>query len=153
VAVDEGLTQGRSALSLSKTYALGERAIGRHKAAHLSPALTAVASQREEKRAVGLVERLENAMVEVEEALRGAKAEGARGQLLAAVRELRACIELQAKLTGEMQAQPQTTVNILASPEIARLITVLLRALEPFPEAKIAAAEALDVMDDIKVAS
>ena len=33
------------------------------------------------------------------------------------------------------------------------MITVLLRALEPYPQARIAAADALDVMDDAEVAS
>jgi len=147
VAVDEGLTQGRSALSLSKTYGVGERAIGRHKTAHLSPALTALAAQREEKHAVTLSSRLESAMAKVEEIIESSHRSGAVGQLLPAVRELRACIELQAKLTGEMQAQPQNVVNILASPEITETFTRLLRALGPYPEARLAAAAAIDIAD------
>ncbi len=147
VAVDEGLVQGRSALSLSKVYALGERAIGRHKQAHLSPALTAVAAQRDERRARGLVERLEDLIAKIEDLVDTSHDSGSAGQMLAAARELRACWELQAKLTGELNERPQVAFNLIGSPEVGQLVTVLLRALAPFPEARIAAADALDTID------
>jgi hypothetical protein len=71
--------------------------------------------------------------------------------MLAAARELRACWELQAKLTGELTERPTTVVNVLASPEIQNLTVVLLKALAPYPEARIAAADAL-MAADVEVA-
>jgi len=38
-------------------------------------------------------------------------------------------------------------VNVLASPEITGIISALLTALAPYPQAKIAAAAALNVID------
>ena len=67
--------------------------------------------------------------------------------MLAAAREVRAGLELLARLTGELDEKPVTTVNVLASPELAGIITTMLRALEPYPQAKIAAAAALNVID------
>lgn len=150
--VDEGLVGGRSALSMSKVYALGERAIGRHKLAHLSPALTAVVVKREERRAESLVDRLESLIAKIEQLVESSHRDGAAGQMLAAARELCGCIELYAKLTSEITERPSTVVNLLAAPEVTELVARLLRALAPFPDARVAAAAALDV-DDLDVAS
>ena len=64
-----------------------------------------------------------------------------------APRELRSCLELQARLTGELDERPSMTVNLLASTEIQGLVGLLLSALAPFPEARIAAAGALSTID------
>lgn len=150
VAIDEGLVQGRPALQLAQIYQVGERAIGRHKAAHLSPALAAVTAKRQredERRAGGLVDRLEGLIEKIETLVTTSHAAGSAGQMLAAARELRACWELQAKLTGQLSDRPQVTVNMLSSPEVTSMVTALLRALAPYPEARIAAADALHVID------
>jgi hypothetical protein len=150
VAIDEGLVGGRSALSLASTYGLGARAIGRHKSVHLSRALAAIEAKRqgtEERRAENLTDRLESLIRKIEDLVETSHAAGAAGQMLAAARELRACWELQAKLTGELPDRPAVVVNMLASPEVTLLVTTLLRALAPYPEARIAAAAALDTID------
>lgn len=150
VAIDEGLVGGRSASSLAGTYGLGARAIGRHKSVHLSRALAAVEAKRqgsEERRAEKLTDRLEALILKIEDLVETSHRDGAAGQMLAAARELRACWELQAKLTGELTERPTTVVNVLASPEIQNLTVVLLKALAPYPEARIAAADALMAAD------
>jgi hypothetical protein len=60
---------------------------------------------------------------------------------LLAIREARGCLELLGKLAGELQSAP--TVNILVSPEWARIRTLILEALEPYPDARIAVSKAL----------
>jgi hypothetical protein len=101
----------------------------------------------DEQRAESLVDRLEGLIRKIEDLVDQAHASGAAGQLLAAARELRACWELQAKLSGELSDRPQVTVNLLSSPEVGSLVQVLLHALAPYPAARIAAANALDVID------
>lgn len=52
--------------------------------------------------------------------------------------------ELIGRLVGELnQHAAKTTINILASPDYLRLRTALVRALQPYPEAARAVAEAL----------
>jgi len=60
---------------------------------------------------------------------------------LRAIREARQCVELLAKLAGELSEAPQ--VNILLSPQWAEIRRTILVALEPFPEARAAVAEVL----------
>jgi len=126
---------------------LGERAIQRHRVAHLSPAVVSVLAQREERGAVRIVDRLEVLVTKVSALVDQAESSGASGVMLAAAREVRAGLELLARLTGELDEKPVTTVNVLASPEITGIISALLTALAPYPQAKIAAAAALNVID------
>jgi len=60
---------------------------------------------------------------------------------IGACRELRGILELYAKLTGELQAA--TINNIIISPEWLTLRTTILKALEPFPEARQAVIKAV----------
>lgn len=146
--IDAALAKGEAARSISSQFGVGARAIGRHRLTHLSPALTAIAVQREEKRVGSLVDRLEAVTAAAERMLFKAETSGQAGQMQGWVREFRACVELMAKLTGQLAPdRPTTVVNVLASPEIQQLTVVLLKALAPFPDARIAAADALMAMD------
>lgn len=60
---------------------------------------------------------------------------------LAGVRELARLIELQAEMLGELNRQ--TVVNILVNPQWITLRGAVLRALDPYPDARLAVAEAL----------
>jgi len=69
------------------------------------------------------------------------EAAGDHRTALAAIRELRNHLELLAKLVGELQEG--TTVNVLMTPEYQVLQATIVRTLAPFPEARIAVAQAL----------
>lgn len=58
-----------------------------------------------------------------------------------AIREARSCVELLARLAGELAEN--NTVNVFVSPEWTQLRAVLIEALAPHPEARLAVAEAL----------
>ncbi len=62
----------------------------------------------------------------------------AAGTLL---RELREQIKLWAELEGKLAAQPQ--INILVNPQWIELRTLILNALEPYPEAREAVVHAI----------
>jgi hypothetical protein len=59
-----------------------------------------------------------------------------------AAREIRGCLELCAKLAG--QIQESTVINIVNQPEWAVVQNVLMLALEEHPAARIAVAKALE---------
>lgn len=60
---------------------------------------------------------------------------------ISAIREARGCVELLAKLAGELQESQ--TVNVLVMPEWNEIRGSLTSALAPYPEAKRAVASAL----------
>lgn len=61
-------------------------------------------------------------------------------------REIRSSLELVARLRGELNDRPQNvTVNVLSTAEFASITARLIEALTPWPEARIAAADVLDV--------
>ena len=92
-----------------------------------------------------LVDRLDSVAAKVETLIESAEEDGNPALMLAAAREFRSGIELIARMTGELDERPQmVTVNVLASAEVTELLRMLMSALEPFPEARIAAAAALD---------
>lgn len=65
---------------------------------------------------------------------------------LGAIREARGNLELLGKLAGELQAGQ--VVNILVSPQWVTLRSVILESLEPFPEARLAVASALERVEN-----
>jgi len=60
---------------------------------------------------------------------------------LLGIREARGCLELMFKAEGRIQERPQ--VNILINPQWIELRTLIVKALEPYPEAKRAVVNAL----------
>ncbi len=59
--------------------------------------------------------------------------------------QLQSNLELLAKLIGQLDERPQ--VNILVLPEWEHIRYTMLRALQPYPEARAAVADALRVID------
>ncbi len=60
---------------------------------------------------------------------------------LAAIREARGSVELLARLAGELKDSP--TINLVLSAEWLAVQAVVLTALEPHPEARLAVSSAL----------
>ena len=56
-------------------------------------------------------------------------------------------IELEGRLIGELSEGQ--TINILVAPEWLNLRVVILRALEPYPEARIALAAAIAEVEGV----
>ena len=66
---------------------------------------------------------------------------------LTAIREARGNLELLARLLGELDERPVT--NILVSAEWVSVRTVMMEALSPYPEARIAVAEQLSELEGL----
>jgi hypothetical protein len=60
-----------------------------------------------------------------------------------AIREARGCLELLARLMGEIKDQGGTTINLVVSPQWVAVRGVIIAALAKFPEARQAVVEAL----------
>lgn len=151
--IDVELAGGGSARALAPRVGLSQAALLRHRRRHLSPALVRVAREhRTEESARGsylsVLDRLETLAVRIDRFIDTAEHKGSIVGGAAVLREMRSTLETIARITGELDERGQSvTVNVLASPEVAELVRRLLGALAPFPEARIAAAAALDVVD------
>jgi hypothetical protein len=134
-----------SVRSLASLYAVSESALRRHKSNHLPATLARAQDAAEVANADGLLNQVEDLRSKAYSILLKAEAAGDLRTALAAIREARGCLELLARLLGELQEQP--VINILLSPQWVTIRTVLLDALTPFPEARVAAAAALLEVD------
>lgn len=157
--LDSELAGGEPLASVARRHKVSADALRRHREAHLSPALAAVAVERYGRESarealdstVGRIEallgRLEGLLAIAEE--RKSLIGGAN-----IAREIRQSLELIARLTGELDERPQTTVvNVLATPEFAQAVTAILAATEAWPDARLAIAERLDAIEALPVGS
>ena len=142
--IDAAIASGMNNSAAATQWGLSRDSVRRHRDAHLSLALAAVASQRETAGATKAVDRAEVLYTKAQAILDAAQEEGKAGLSLAALRELRGIVELLARLTGELDERPTVQVlNVTGSPEWAQVRNVLLGALAGFPEAHGSVAAAL----------
>ncbi len=148
-AIDAALVCGDSQRSLAARYGLTPSSVARHYRNHVSAALAALTTERTERteQAGGgaLLDRVEALIRRAERILDAAEGDGKVSTALSAIKELRALLELLGKATGELDDRPQVTINLLSSPEWLQMRSQLLGALAPFPQARIAAADVLEL--------
>jgi transposase len=143
--VDERLASGMSNRAVASQFGLGKDAVRRHRDAHLSPSLIAVTAevQRREANARTTLERVESLTDRLEEIATTATGRA----FLDVARELRGALELLARMRGELKPDgPQVAINLLASPDLHRLVAAIDRALAGHPEARAAVAAELALL-------
>ena len=143
--IDKALTE-RSASNrrIATRYAVTESAIRGHKSNHLKVRMLKAAERREDADirtaidVVGQLRAINGASLTILKEARDAR----DGDLaLKAIDRIQKQIELQAKLIGELQQEG--TTNITISPEWVQIRTVILTALQPHPDARMAVATGL----------
>ena len=87
-----------------------------------------------------LTDRIESLIERCEVMFTAASGEGRTAQALAIVKELRACLELSGKATGELTTTPAVSINLQTSPEWQQVRGVILAALLAYPDARNAVA-------------
>ncbi|MGO2773954.1 MAG: hypothetical protein ACTIB2_11175 [Brachybacterium tyrofermentans] len=149
--VDRLLAQGATNTGTARQFGVSSDSVRRHRDRHLSSALKAVATRRETAGAVKASDRAEELYVKAQGILEAAE-EARQGSLaLAAIKELRATVELLAKLSGELDERPQVNiVNVQSSPEWLAIQSQMLEALAPFPDARVAVAGALEELPEVE---
>lgn len=143
--MEEAIAGGMSYRAVAKRFNLQHHsALFNHVKDHLTPAIARVAADRPIE-ARSALERMERLYAKAEAILDAVIEEKRVTMSLAAVKELRSCIELIARLSGELRDQPAQVINILTSPDWLRIQEALLQALEPYPEARAAVVRALSI--------
>lgn len=149
--IDALLLKQTTFAKIAVQFKLSKDAVRRHNDNHLGDVLAALRKADQAAPDDGsALSRLEALYARTNALLAQAEHAGNGGQVLQAVREARATLESIAKITGELNDKPSVTINLAASPEWLSLQTLILTALTPFPEAKLAVADAIDVIGEIE---
>lgn len=142
-AINVALVTGEPFRHIAARYGTSTGALQRHKADHLPATLAQAQDAQEVAQADNLLAQMRDLQRRTLAIL--SKAAGSRRDLrtaLAAIGEARRNLELLGKLAGELQQEG--TVSLVLSAEWIELRTIMLRALAPFPAARVALFGALE---------
>lgn len=127
--IDAAIVAGASMRGLEKQFEISATALRSHKRDHLSPALVAVARRQGSRSVVTLVDRLRGLVDQAELVLAAALKSGNGSQALAAIREVRATLEIVGRATGELKERSAVAVNVQTSPEWATMRAAIVEAV------------------------
>ena len=156
--IDTALMGTDTIRNISALYDVSTGALQRHKKDHLIDKLAEVQKAREDalkgfrekvavnaqtdlSRADDLLSQVHDLRQKAVSLLNQAEESGDLRTALAGIKEARGCIELLARIDGQLDERTQ--VNITLSTEWVELRTLIINALEPYPEAKQAVTNAL----------
>ena len=139
--IDRSLVKGTPLRTIADRWSVSKTALIRHREKHLPASLVASKKAKEVTDADRLIANICNLRKRAHRILNRAEEAGDDRTALSAIRESRNTLELLAKLLGELQTN--TNINVLVTPEYQQMRTSILDALGPFPEARIAGADAL----------
>jgi len=144
--IDEALIAGAGLRDIAGRFGLSKSALERHKANHLPASLAQAKEAAEVAQADDLLGELRKLQRITLGLLSKAYSAGDLRTAVSAVGQARGNLELFGKLLGQLDERAQ--VNILvASPEWLTLRARILQTLEPYPEARLALAAALEAGD------
>lgn len=133
--IEQDIVSGVPNSRIASKFGFSEAAVRRHKAAgHIPDALSKSQEIKEIIRADTLFSQVKSLAERAVGILEQAEASGDLRTACMAIREARGCLELLAKAAGEIESAP--TVTIINNTEWIELRTTILRAIEPYPEAR-----------------
>jgi hypothetical protein len=145
-AIDQAIVADTDAnRRIAAQYGVSETAIRRHAADHIPATLAQAQEAQTVAQADDLLLQVKQLRGKAVSLLLKAEQTGDIRTALLGIREARSCMELLAKLQGQLDERP--VVNILVLPEWERMRGVMLTALAPYPEARLAVAAALRGLD------
>ena len=138
------LLSGTSFRDIAGQFDLSKTALARHKESHIPELLSKSSDLKAEVESIQgnqtLVE-VRELKVKALDILGKAERAGDLKTALLGIREARSCLELCLKAEGQIKDGPQIT--IINNPEWVELRTVIIGALEPFPDARQAVIDAI----------
>jgi hypothetical protein len=130
---------------ISSQFGVGHKSVERHvNDGHVTQVIQQSYAAREEARGLDVVNQLVYINSVTLDILKEARDNKKNGMALFAVDRIIKQLELQAKLLGDIDT-PQ--VNIILMPEWVNIRTTIVKALIPYPDARIAVASALVQME------
>lgn len=143
--IDRALVGGQPYRAIAQRFAASPDAVLRHKREHLPVQLVRAHDAAEVADADNLLDQVKRLQARAMSILDTAEAAGELRTALHAIREARECVSLLGELAGQLDKRPQ--INILASADWPVVTRVMLEALGPWPEQRVAVASALLALD------
>jgi len=151
--IDDAILAGASKTELATKYKVTWQSLMRHEKDHMltprqykeperSPIRRAARrDSADPQNSVDIALELENLCLEAFDILEAAKAEGKAGMALDAIARATKTLEVLARVVGELK---DVRINITVQPVWISLRQNIITALEPYPEARIAVARAIE---------
>ena len=142
--IDRLLVRGDSIAGIARDFAVSEDALKRHFDNHVPKTLAASPSAKEITDADKLlseIEEVKNRALRLLDKAENAQDTRVYGPPSHYLKEFREYVRLMAELSGKLAAQPQIT--IINHPQWIELRTVIIEALDPYPDAKAAVVRAI----------
>ena len=143
--IDAALVARQPFRNISGQFRLSVTSLHRHAQNHVPATLARASDAREVARGDDLLAQVEDLKMRAMGVLARAEAAEDLRAAVSAIKEARGCVELLAKMMGELREGAQ--VNILVSPEWGRARGVIVAALAEHPEARQSVALALERID------
>lgn len=147
LAINKALVAGESIRDISGRYGLARSSVDRHASNHLPEVLVKGKQAQDEAHALDVVKQLKAINGVALKILHEAQEQKDSDTALKAMDRVLRQITLQARLLGELQ-EDGANISIHLHPEWRRTREVILVALRPFPQARVAVAEALAALGD-----
>ena len=141
--IDRAIAGGELLSRVARKFSISEDSLSRHKARHLPQLL--VKAQAAQEASDDLLEMVRDLHSKAHELLEEARTAGKYGPAASAIREATRCVELLARLKGELESE-RVTMNVVLMPEWQVLRGALLSALHPYPEARASVSQALKTL-------
>src|SRR6266511_3421379 len=135
--VDKALVAGEPIRGIAALFRVSPDAVQRHKE-HIPQELKLAADAQRVASADGLLAEVNKLRLKAYGLLQKAEQAGDYRTAISGVKEARGCLELLGKLMGQLNDNPQ--INIVISPQWQQVRVLLMEALSPYPDARIAVA-------------
>ncbi len=145
--IDQALVGRRPFRDIAGQFDVSKSALVRHHDDHLPASLVKAQEATEAAQADALLAQVVDLRDKALGILKKAEDADELQTAISAIREARANVELLGKLAGQLKDAP--TVNILVSAEWRGLQAVILAALEPHADARLAVAHALGRVEHV----
>lgn len=139
--IDQVLLAGEPYRHIASRFGTSTAALQRHKAEHVPVHVAKAREAAEVASADDLLEQIKGLRNRAIGILNKAEKAGDYRTALMGIREARACIETLLEVEGELDRRG--VVNVTVSADWVEIRTVILAALQPYPEAAQAVAERL----------
>ena len=143
--IDKALVVGEKFRNIAEQFHVSLAPLVRHRDDHLPAALVKAQNATEAAQADALLAQVVDLRDKALDVLDTAQGSADLRAAIGAIREARGCVELLAKLAGQLKDAP--TVNLILMPEWRQLQAAILAALEPHAEARLAVASALSEVE------
>jgi hypothetical protein len=147
-AIDRALVSRVPYRNIAERYSLSLGAVTRHNKEHLPELLAKAHRAQEVAHADTLLERLEGWAKRIEAAIEAVEGNEDYSEFWKGVSVLRPYLETMGEITKELERRPQIAIAIVEHPTYPKLEDALARALEPYPAARWAVADAIREIEE-----